>query len=533
MEDLDGLAALPFFMSLRAAIRAKVIAAQMRQAEAAKRGRLAETAKVYFGLAARLLAPPAPMLVAIGGLSGTGKSALARALAPFVAPEPGAVVVRSDIERKILFGVAETERLSAEAYRDDVNAKVYARISDKAARILAAGHSAVADAVFARAGERAAIADIAAKAHARFHGIFLVADLDDAACADRGPRGRCVRRRRGRRARAGTIFPRRRRLGTDRCVGQPRGHADEGARRGRLRAAGNVQSANAEHRPATSGDPCMSTYRFDRLFEPRSIALLGASPREKSVGRTILKNLRDGGFEGSLQLVNPDHAEIEGIAAVKSVDALPVVPDVAVIAAPPPTVPETVATLGAKGCAAAVIITSGLGHGPGSLAEATRQAAHVARHAARWAQLSGYPRTAHQAQRQLHGADAAGRRSGVDLAIGRHCGRPDRMGGPAPGRLLRHGLRGRHGRRRFRRPARFISRSIDDTRAILLYIEADSRCAQVHVGGAGRRAHQADRRGQGRTARAGSHGRAHAHRRAGRLRRGLRRRVPPGRACCG
>jgi acetyltransferase len=121
----------------------------------------------------------------------------------------------------------------------------------------------------------------------------------------------------------------------------------------------------------------MSTYRFDRLFEPRSIVLLGASPREKSVGRTILRNLRDGGFEGSLQLVNPDYTEIEGVAAVKSVDALPVIPDVAVIAVPPPSVAETVARLGAKGCAAAVIITSGLGHGPGSLAEATRQAAHV------------------------------------------------------------------------------------------------------------------------------------------------------------
>ena len=72
-----------------------------------------ESAKVYFDLALRLLAPPAPVLVAIGGLSGTGKSALARALAPFLAPEPGAVVVRSDVERKILFGVDETERLSA------------------------------------------------------------------------------------------------------------------------------------------------------------------------------------------------------------------------------------------------------------------------------------------------------------------------------------------------------------------------------------------------------------------------------------
>lgn len=121
----------------------------------------------------------------------------------------------------------------------------------------------------------------------------------------------------------------------------------------------------------------MSTYRFDRLFEPQSIALLGASPREKSVGRMILKNLRDGGYQGSLQLVNPDHAEIDGTAAVKSVDALPAVPDVAVIAVPPPAVPETVAKLAAKGCAAAVVITSGLGRGPGSLAESTRLAAHA------------------------------------------------------------------------------------------------------------------------------------------------------------
>jgi predicted kinase len=176
-EDLDGLAALPFFMSLRAAIRAKVVAAQMRQADAGRRVELGESAKVYFDLALRLLAPPSPVLVAIGGLSGTGKSTLARALAPYLAPEPGAVIARSDVERKKLFGVDETERLSEEAYGVDVNAKVYARIYDKSARVLAARCSAIADAVFARADERAAIADVAARNSARFHGIFLVADL--------------------------------------------------------------------------------------------------------------------------------------------------------------------------------------------------------------------------------------------------------------------------------------------------------------------------------------------------------------------
>ena len=175
--DLDGLAGLPFLLSLRAAIRAKVVAAQTRHADAARRAKRAESAKVYFNLAIRLLAPPPPVLVAIGGLSGTGKSALARALAPFVPPEPGAVIVRSDVERKSLCGVTETERLAAEAYGPQINEQVYARVADKAARVVAAGHSAIADAVFARAGERAAIAAVAAKAGVPFHGIFLVADL--------------------------------------------------------------------------------------------------------------------------------------------------------------------------------------------------------------------------------------------------------------------------------------------------------------------------------------------------------------------
>jgi acetyltransferase len=123
----------------------------------------------------------------------------------------------------------------------------------------------------------------------------------------------------------------------------------------------------------------MSTYRLDQLFAPRSVALIGASPRDASVGRTVLKNLRSNGFEGSIHLVNPHYAEIDGVAAVKSIADLPVAPDLVVIAAPPSEVPNLVAAAGAKNCAAAIIITSGLGHGPGSLAEATEQAARAHR----------------------------------------------------------------------------------------------------------------------------------------------------------
>jgi acetyltransferase len=121
----------------------------------------------------------------------------------------------------------------------------------------------------------------------------------------------------------------------------------------------------------------MSTYRFDRLFMPRSVAVVGASPRDKSLGRSVLRNLRDGGFAGPIHLVNPQYKEIDGIAAVSSLADIGEAPDVVVIATPPPTVPSIVAAAAEMGCAAAIIITSGMGHGAGSLAESVEKAARA------------------------------------------------------------------------------------------------------------------------------------------------------------
>lgn len=121
----------------------------------------------------------------------------------------------------------------------------------------------------------------------------------------------------------------------------------------------------------------MSTYRLDKLFAPQSVAVVGASPREKSVGRVVLKNLRDGGFDRPIHLVNPDHDEIDGIRTVKSLEALPVAPDVIIISAPPQAVPSIVATAAERGTAAAIILTAGLGHGAGSLAQACESAARA------------------------------------------------------------------------------------------------------------------------------------------------------------
>ncbi len=176
-EDLDALAALPFFLSMRAAIRAKVTAARLERAETAGRNKIATSARAYFDFALRAIDPEAPKLIAVGGLSGTGKTRLARALAPHIAPMPGAVIVRSDVERKTLFGADETAKLPAAAYAPDVTARVYTAIADKARRIVAAGHSAIVDAVFATPQERDALAAAAKTAKVPVQGLFLTADL--------------------------------------------------------------------------------------------------------------------------------------------------------------------------------------------------------------------------------------------------------------------------------------------------------------------------------------------------------------------
>jgi aminoglycoside phosphotransferase family enzyme/predicted kinase len=181
LSDLDALAALPFFMALRAAIRASVTASRAAVAAPADRDGARASAARYFALACTLIRPAPPVLIGVGGLSGTGKSRLAMALAPELAPalgpSPGAVVVRSDVERKALAGLREDERLPADAYTPENAARIYAALAEKAGRIIAAGHAAIVDAVYARPEERDALRFVAEAHDVRFQGLFLTADM--------------------------------------------------------------------------------------------------------------------------------------------------------------------------------------------------------------------------------------------------------------------------------------------------------------------------------------------------------------------
>jgi acetyltransferase len=105
----------------------------------------------------------------------------------------------------------------------------------------------------------------------------------------------------------------------------------------------------------------MSVRNLDKLLAPRSVALIGATPRPGSVGAVVARNLRRAGFAGELMLVNPHHRTIEGLDVYPNVASLPQVPDLGVIVTPAAAVACLIGELAERGTRAAVIIAGGFG----------------------------------------------------------------------------------------------------------------------------------------------------------------------------
>ena len=182
--DLEGLRLLPLFLSCRAAVRAKTSAtAAAMQSDPARRQEMQQMARDYLAMAIRLLQPVPPCLIAIGGLSGSGKTTLARAVAPEVGAPPGAVLLRSDVVRKELHGARALSRLSADAYTAAASKPVYEELLRRARAVVAAGHAAIVDAVFAEQADREAIERAAAASSVPFAGFWL--DAPDATLIER------------------------------------------------------------------------------------------------------------------------------------------------------------------------------------------------------------------------------------------------------------------------------------------------------------------------------------------------------------
>ncbi|EPR11319.1 hypothetical protein M527_04360 [Sphingobium indicum IP26] len=172
-EEEDGIGLLPLFMSVRATIRAHALAAQAGGQDGCSV--LASRARAYLKLAQALLAPADPRLIAIGGLSGTGKSTTAHIIGHELGASPGARIIRSDVLRKRLAGVGPEAPLGKEAYTPQASERVYGELERLAGLGLDSGCAVIADAVFAREAERVSIGQLAARRKAPFSGIWLEA----------------------------------------------------------------------------------------------------------------------------------------------------------------------------------------------------------------------------------------------------------------------------------------------------------------------------------------------------------------------
>lgn len=177
--DLDrddaGQALLPLFIAVRATIRAKVAGFNARVLEGEGRAEKICHARAYLDLARRALQPEPPRLLVVAGRSGTGKSSVAAALAAALGAMPGAVVLRTDVIRKRLFGQAANKRLSPEAYTPDVSARVFLTVAARARELTKAGRTVIADGVYGSPAQRAQIEAAARQAGVPFRAVWLEA----------------------------------------------------------------------------------------------------------------------------------------------------------------------------------------------------------------------------------------------------------------------------------------------------------------------------------------------------------------------
>ena len=177
LESLRGLRALPLFGAVRATVRAMV----STEKEVGQHGQERDfsEAKRYLKLAQSMLEPTVPRLIAVGGLSGTGKTTISRVFAPCVGGEFGSIHVRSDVERKRLAGVEPLEKLPASAYVPQANEKTYDAMLARAEACLKADQTVIVDAVFSKGSQRQMIEALALKVGCEFMGIWLEASLND------------------------------------------------------------------------------------------------------------------------------------------------------------------------------------------------------------------------------------------------------------------------------------------------------------------------------------------------------------------
>ena len=166
--DTGLLALLPCFLSVRAMVRAHVQASRGADGEAA----------LYLKMALAALQPGPSLMIAIGGLQGSGKTTLARALAPELGRAPGAFLVRSDEIRKRQHGTLPEQKLPAAAYSPGANARVNSALLEAAETGARAGQAVILDSTFLHAPLRHGVETAARRTRVPFLGLWLTASME-------------------------------------------------------------------------------------------------------------------------------------------------------------------------------------------------------------------------------------------------------------------------------------------------------------------------------------------------------------------
>lgn len=177
MNDIEGFPLLPLYQSLRAAFRAAVYAKTTTILTGIEKTEAIQKAQKYFALSRRFMADFKPVLIACGGLSGSGKSRIAREIGGLMNPAPGAIILRDDVVKKQITGLAPHQRFNKTMDTPAFEKVVYEVLRQQATTALRTGSCVIVDALFHDPVQRKGIEKLAQKMNVPFVGLWMDAPL--------------------------------------------------------------------------------------------------------------------------------------------------------------------------------------------------------------------------------------------------------------------------------------------------------------------------------------------------------------------
>ncbi len=176
-NDIEGIPLMPLYQSMRAASRAAICAKKTTLLSGVEKEKTIKSAQLYFELACHFMTLFKPLLIACGGLSGSGKSRIAREIGGLMDPAPGAVILRDDVIRKQIKGINLTDRMNPTYNTPAFEKVVYDVLKQQAKTALKIGSCVILDALFYNEKERKSVMALAKEMKVPFIGLWMDAPL--------------------------------------------------------------------------------------------------------------------------------------------------------------------------------------------------------------------------------------------------------------------------------------------------------------------------------------------------------------------